>query len=194
MKLFHSSCILIYMRKSASCLLCRVEKPAESFGPWKKICLECAKCPPARVCGGCGQLRDGHYFYKRRYQECKACTRNRQIASRHADPLKQSRKVASDAAYRSTPEGRRRVKDSNLRRYYGISVEQYEALIAAAEGVCEICKGVCPTGRALAVDHDHVTNRVRGVLCSNCNQALGKFKDDQWLLLQAVLYLQKERK
>ena len=58
-------------------------------------------------------------------------------------------------------------------------------------GVCEICKQMCPTGKRLAVDHCHKTNNVRGLLCSECNTGLGKFRDNTELLLKAINYLEK---
>jgi len=56
--------------------------------------------------------------------------------------------------------------------------------------VCAIC-GVNPaaTGRQLARDHDHKTQRFRGWLCMSCNTGLGQFKDDRVLLMRAVAYL-----
>ena len=57
-------------------------------------------------------------------------------------------------------------------------------------GVCAICKKECITGRRLAVDHNHVTGKNRGLLCTNCNTSLGGFKDDILYLEAAIRYLQ----
>lgn len=55
---------------------------------------------------------------------------------------------------------------------------------------CAICGGRDPvSGKALAIDHDHSTGRVRGLLCIRCNTALGSFKDDAALLVGALAYL-----
>lgn len=53
---------------------------------------------------------------------------------------------------------------------YGITVEEYDLLFTFQGGCCYVCKKPCPTGRRLAVDHDHQTGQVRGLLCVNCNQ------------------------
>lgn len=57
---------------------------------------------------------------------------------------------------------------------------------------CEICNRP-PNKRALALDHDHVTGKFRGWLCENCNNGLGRFKDNITLLLQAAIYLETTR-
>ena len=80
-------------------------------------------------------------------------------------------------------------------RKFGISQAEYSALYKNQNGVCAICcnpetatrNGVV---RSLAVDHCHESGRVRGLLCSNCNTALGKFKDDATIIRKAVKYLE----
>lgn len=88
------------------------------------------------------------------------------------------------AAYMA-PYNRRRVLKA-----YGLSVEEYEVILKRQNGVCAICSQVCKTGRRLAVDHDHNTKKVRGLLCATCNTALGKFGDSPVLLRQAIEYLE----
>jgi hypothetical protein len=83
-----------------------------------------------------------------------------------------------------------------LRKKYGITLEQYEDMLAAQDGCCAICKrAVEAAPRRLHVDHDHVTGRVRGILCYLCNTGLGVFKDDVERMRAAIEYLEarKER-
>lgn len=61
---------------------------------------------------------------------------------------------------------------------YGLTIEQYEALYEAQEGSCYICCRAKGITKRLAVDHDHVTGHVRGLLCSTCNKFLGHLHDD----------------
>lgn len=82
-----------------------------------------------------------------------------------------------------------------LRKKYGMTVEVYLAMSEAQGHVCKIC-GNPETDKYgnLHVDHDHETNRVRGLLCGNCNTGLGKFRDDPNLLVAAIAYLAAARR
>lgn len=75
----------------------------------------------------------------------------------------------------------------NLKRY-GISASDYLWVLDVQGGVCAICKRP-PKGKRLAVDHDHKTGKVRGLLCSKCNTLLGNADDQPLILLSAVEYL-----
>lgn len=86
--------------------------------------------------------------------------------------------------------------ESQLRRAYGLSVADYDAMVAQQGGLCAICnrpERVTRSGKQirLAVDHDHETGKVRGLLCMHCNQAIGKMEHRVDLLQQAVAYLTK---
>lgn len=78
----------------------------------------------------------------------------------------------------------------NLQRNYGLSVDDYFALLASQGERCAICRDL-PSGRItrLVVDHDHATGRVRGLLCTSCNHMLGNAKDDPCRLLAAADYV-----
>lgn len=72
-------------------------------------------------------------------------------------------------------------------RKYGITEEELQAMIDTANGVCPICTG--PIGEKLHIDHCHETGKVRNVLCGNCNNGLGQFKENIETLERAVEYL-----
>ena len=87
-----------------------------------------------------------------------------------------------------------KVQQKNRKRkmgYYGLSVDDFDILMEKQNNCCAICKKTCITGRALAIDHDHNTNVVRGLLCNKCNQGLGFFNDSIDLLQDAMLYLKQ---
>lgn len=73
-------------------------------------------------------------------------------------------------------------------RAYGITVEDYNTMLEAQDYGCYICGGV-DENRALSIDHNHRTGKVRGLLCSNHNRALGLLGDDPELLIAAHRYL-----
>jgi hypothetical protein len=64
-------------------------------------------------------------------------------------------------------------------------VEHFDQMFAEQNGVCAIYT----EAKAEHVDHDHKTGRVRGLLCFNCNGALGQFRDREELMVKAVAYL-----
>jgi hypothetical protein len=81
----------------------------------------------------------------------------------------------------------------------GLTVTDYERLLEEQGGRCAICG--CPEGHRscygkkckLAVDHEHQTGQVRGLLCNNCNRGLGRFKDSLSLLEAAIRYLKRKQ-
>ena len=94
----------------------------------------------------------------------------------------------------------------NLKSNYGLTVQEYQDLLDSQSGKCAICaidlvSQIDPSRPLLGqpannigrVDHCHSTNTVRGILCFGCNVGLGKFKDDEDLMLVAVRYLRASR-
>ena len=83
---------------------------------------------------------------------------------------------------------------------YGLTLEQEAVMLSAQGGVCVICGGKPrsvngPSGKItdFHVDHDHATDKVRGLLCSNCNRGLGMFEDSPERLRAAADYIEKHR-
>ena len=84
----------------------------------------------------------------------------------------------------------------NYKTRYGISVEEYETIFAKQNGVCAICEkpeNLTKDGKlhALAVDHNHETLQVRGLLCMNCNTRLGYFEGKN-ILVKLMAYLMRQ--
>lgn len=122
---------------------------------------------------------------------CRACDRRRIRDMPEAE--RKARYARSNATTRERkgkdPEYRRRYNVTQNARRFGVTVAEYEELLTRP---CDICGSVddgSTRKRRLHVDHDHKTNKIRGVLCMNCNTALGKFRDDPELLRRALNYL-----
>ena len=77
-----------------------------------------------------------------------------------------------------------------IKKKYGLSIEQLNAIIQVQDDKCPICQTPLATVGQQCIDHDHVTGFNRGVLCHNCNIGLGMFRDSIDSLLRAVRYLQ----
>jgi hypothetical protein len=98
---------------------------------------------------------------------------------------------------RNPKRARRLAASGHLKRTFGITIDQYNALLETQNGGCAICHNPDP-GRStrgnemrqfFCVDHDHSTGRLRGLLCGNCNTGLGHFRDSPELLAAAIDYL-----
>lgn len=109
----------------------------------------------------------------------------------------ESEKERSKKYHQTNPE----VKRKSIRKSrYLISNEEYELLLKNQNYVCAICKEPesvkqKTTGlvKSLAVDHCHISGKVRGLLCFRCNATLGKIKEDKKLLKMMIKYLESEK-
>lgn len=87
------------------------------------------------------------------------------------------------------------IRNCYLVRTYGITSEQYEVMFDAQNGKCAICLKEEDTllssgkNKSFAVDHNHKTGQIRGLLCENCNRAIGLLKEDTELLTRAIQYI-----
>lgn len=81
-------------------------------------------------------------------------------------------------------------EDQRLQRLYGVTMDYYNQKLEEQGGVCVICK-ISPDSekKRFHIDHCHTTGKVRGILCSNCNTALGSFRDNVESLNRAIEYL-----
>jgi len=98
-------------------------------------------------------------------------------------------KICRAKDYASDPKKKIAAKKRWLAHKYKISLEEYNKLYEDQKGKCAIC-GVNDT-ISLHVDHCHTTNKIRSLLCKNCNTGIGQFKENLTLLESAVQYLKK---
>lgn len=136
-----------------------------------------------KVCSRCSEEKPTSEFHLRSKKEpypksaCKDCHRKR----------------AKDY-WRNNPLPKEIQRERNLRRSFNIGVEDYNNLLESQGSCCAICGiDACSSGRNFAVDHDHDTGKIRGLLCQGCNTALGQFRDNQKILQSAILYLERNK-
>ena len=81
----------------------------------------------------------------------------------------------------------------DLMRFYGITLEDYKAMLVKQEHKCHLCKASPLEGSSRApklfVDHNHTTGKVRALLCHRCNTGIGYFREDIELMKRAIEYL-----
>ncbi|MFD1277484.1 endonuclease VII domain-containing protein [Streptomyces kaempferi] len=129
------------------------------------------------TCSICREVKAGTEFRWSLYKRdsyCKVCRR-----ARDRDRYKNSNGAGKD-----------RVFDQSLRRLYGITLVQYNEMLADQEHLCALCGEKPETDRRMHVDHDHATGKIRALLCHHCNLLLGNAKDSIERLRQAVAYLE----
>lgn len=188
------------------CVRCGVCKPASEFrseprkrnglNSWCKKCcdLKTAECRhrrnadadyPVSVdikrCSRCKETQTANQFYRNKANKdgldgwCKNCHKARHVEY--------------------TPRTREQRRSRVLVHNYGITFEQYDAMFQKQGGACAICGNPQPQAhkraKNLSVDHDHVTGKIRGLLCSGCNAGLGQFTDDIARLESAIAYLKR---
>lgn len=106
----------------------------------------------------------------------------------HAKPEVRAKYVK----YRATDNGKRMAKAGSLRAKYSLTLENFNQILAQQNNSCAICFTKNAGGKGtFHVDHNHVSGRLRGLLCHNCNLGLGHFKDNPNLLSVAIKYLQE---
>lgn len=84
------------------------------------------------------------------------------------------------------------VRSAALKQNYNITKDDYDKLYNKQKGRCEICKThQSDLNKTLSVDHNHSNNKIRGLLCQNCNSVLGLCKEDVDILLNTIDYIHK---
>jgi hypothetical protein len=127
-----------------------------------------------KQCGTCKETKESTEFYKSArtglQYNCKQCNN------------------------KLTDKWKKENPGSHLMRIYGISREKKQEMISTQNDSCAICREKFVSGKYTDVDHCHTTNKIRGILCRNCNTGLGQFKDSPKLLQRAIHYIEYHAK
>lgn len=128
-----------------------------------------------KKCEECKEIKSLDQFYN--------LSRNKDSKE---NKCKRCRKAKNNLWYKQNKE--KHAKSSlpaSIKRRFGISIEEYKSKLQ--NNTCSICK----SNTDLVLDHNHITSKIRGVLCRKCNAALGLFKDNKNILREAILYLEQ---
>jgi Recombination endonuclease VII len=127
------------------------------------------------------------------WEEVKRKRRDSMRASYHASEEIRRKRLENARAWgmRNKEKVTEAHRKRKLARKFGITPEQYEAMLHRQNGVCALCHNP-PNGIRLAVDHDHRSGKVRGLLCTRCNQTLGMV-EKRFPLIDLVLYLNRNK-
>ena len=128
-------------------------------------------------CPKCKKKKSVDDFWKQRGRPdgrqvyCKVCLGKYNHANKKANP--------------------RKVWEQGIRHRYGLTLEDFNRLLQEQGDSCAVCGGPpFGCGWTFHIDHDHVTGKVRGLLCQNCNVALGAVKDNPEHLQKLIAYLE----
>lgn len=125
--------------------------------------------------------------------KCSKCKENKSIDRFAKDPTRKGGydlrcKDCRKTWYANYYKGSTKEKGRHLKRKYGITYPQYLEMFQNQKGACLICNKD-NDGKALNVDHNHFTGKVRGLLCNNCNVALGLMMDSPEIIIKAYEYV-----
>ena len=151
-----------------------------------------------KQCSKCSQIKSVSEFHKNKMGKfgveatCKSCASERRVIQwekQTQEERKEKMKVYM-AKQKQKPGYKEREKNYSLKKQFGITLDDYNTMLFEQNGCCAICNTHhTEFSKALAVDHCHETGKVRGLLCTCCNSAIGKFRDDIELLKSAIKYL-----
>lgn len=133
-----------------------------------------------KKCRCCSEVKNSDEFYNRteKYKSpyCKPCDIKKRL----------------DYEERNKDAVKIKQRRGHLLRRYGITLEQYESLYEKQQGRCAICKRLeADFSRRLAVDHNHKTGEIRGLLCNHCNHWLVGKQTDSTLLREIANYIEQ---
>jgi hypothetical protein len=157
-----------------------------------KICIKCGV--PKEL----SEFRVDRGYVRSECRECAALIR-REWYAKNPEPCKAAARKWSKNNPEKRNESKRQRYHNNkqkhknyvLKRSYGIPLSEFNRLVELQNGCCAICGGPPRSKPSFCVDHDHVTGKVRGLLCSPCNSALGFLNDDFSLTIRAADYLRR---
>lgn len=125
----------------------------------------------------------------------KVAAGNSSVAAQASKKRWRNRNKAKSQAYYVKNKVRilKTLNAARLKREYGITQSEVDALFEAQKGLCPICEGILnpPPDRTTHIDHDHVSHKVRGLLHNRCNMALGLLSESPEVLRKAADYLEK---
>jgi recombination endonuclease VII len=126
---------------------------------------------------------------RERVLKARQRTREWYAANRERVIRENRKRYASDPEYRAKilAAGKKTRRAGELRRFFGLSLADFDAMIAGQRGVCAICSRKFK--RSPDVDHCHKTGLLRSLLCRGCNVGIGSLGDDWWVAAKGAIYL-----
>lgn len=197
--------------KDSLCSYCRTCTAARSAIRYSQLIRSEPQIPDRAACTICKTDKPADEFYRRArgarlMSRCKECWKQRQrdIGARRAErpTIELPAEIDCQTCHRILPVAmfalnntktrgvQSRCKDCHRDIRYKLEIGEYNRRLEEQGGVCAICKCEPPLNKQLEVDHCHLSDRVRGLLCGPCNRLLGAARDSVKTLLAAAEYLE----
>lgn len=152
------------------CKICGVEKNIEMFALGRR------------------SIVDNKQFYK---MTCKKCDNRLKVEMIKLNPIRNKKRIDNSKVrtkrhyHKNIFKSREYCRRKRFEYEYNLTVEQVQEMKESQDHKCLICGKT----KFLVVDHCHTNNRVRGMLCSTCNSAIGFFDEDEDIFLSAIKYI-----
>lgn len=159
-----------------------------------KVCASCNKKKNITDFNKRGIGSKGQQLYRSYCKECHYLDRLGRLSKEERDLYKKSKKEKSLERRKLSKYSRdykMKQKNTILKTKYGIDYDDYQKLLKSQNGVCYICG--CTSDKALCVDHDHRTGKVRKLLCDRCNKTIGLVREDQTILENMKNYIEEHK-
>lgn len=157
----------------------------------KKTCTKCKLEKPLSEFHKDKSEKDGYTF---RCKDCRNNYYNQYYLNNPEKAVEKNKKQKENRKnFYKSEKGVESSRKAHLKRMYGITLDDYNKILKDQNYCCAICEGFETHDKhgVLAVDHNHTTGEVRGLLCYKCNTGLGSYNDDINLFNKAIKYLEK---
>ncbi len=162
---------------------------------------------PTKRCSRCAQIHPAEFFCKDknrrdgRHPWCRSCAKEGQRRSLAKPAVRERQREyqrlwaqrpdnrTRRLAHQKTDAGKAAKRRAKLKAKYGLTETKYNKIFTDQSGICAVCKSTFKSSKHTHIDHCHKTGKVRGILCHNCNRALGAVGDSSDILLALISYL-----
>lgn len=181
-------CDKVFRPKKKTSKWCSKQCQNEAYDISRSITRDASGAIVSQSCLQCEIVKPASDFHAKSLKSgtiqgsCKPCALQRVKKWQKDNPERY------EENWKRSTHGRDRLRRKAVE--YNISVEDLQRLYDNADGKCEIC-GNGPK-RWLVIDHCHNSTKVRGIICEQCNQALGLFKDNPEVMRAAALYIERD--
>lgn len=160
-----------------------------------KVCRTCKQHVP--IIGGFTKMRTTKDGLDVICRACKSITHKKWAKANSKAIVEKARRWRLDNLERSRKWQKaygQKMKKRNRAKRYGLTVDELDAMLEAQGHKCASCEDPLGDGARQGIDHDHITGRVRGILCCRCNLAIGLLLDDMARMIGLLNYMHKAAK